>query len=363
MTATTSPTPEPSESVVESGPLERASQACDEGAGICSLVSDWTGSGTAGEWAQLLVGTPLKILLIAVGGFVLRLVVHKVIEKVVQRIVAEDRWAPSGSGARRRSSRYASVMEASPLGAERRVQRASTMGTVLRSVATGVIAGVVVLMILDELGLNIGPLLASAGILGVALGFGSQSLVKDFLSGLFMIVEDQYGVGDVVDLGEATGSVESVGLRVTRLRGLDGTVWYVPNGQIQRVGNQSQGWARAVLDVGVAYDADVTRVQEILGQVGADLRADPEWAPLVMEDPEVWGVEALSADSVVVRLVVKTVPLEQWKVARELRRRIKAAFDEEGIEIPFPQRTVWMRDERAGPPDGAAPPREKADNA
>jgi small conductance mechanosensitive channel len=138
----------------------------------------------------------------------------------------------------------------------------------------------------------------------------------------------------------------------------------VPNGQIQRVGNQSQGWARAVIDVGVAYDEDIARVQEILGRVGSDLRADPDWSPLVMEDPEVWGVEALSADSVVVRLVVKTVPLEQWKVARELRSRIKAAFDEAGIEIPFPQRTLWMRDWRtpgaAGAGESTEPTGEKA---
>ena len=133
------PTPDPSESVIESDPLERASEACDEGARICSLVSDWTGSGVAGEWAQLLVGTPLQILLILVVGFLARLLVHQAIAKVVDRIVSEDRWAPGGSGARRRSSRYTSLLEATPLGHERRVQRAATMGSVLRSVATGVI--------------------------------------------------------------------------------------------------------------------------------------------------------------------------------------------------------------------------------
>ena len=338
------PTPSPSGSVLPDDVLDSAVDACDSGARICRLVTDLTGNRRAGEWTELVVGTPLRIALVLVIGFVVRLVVHKIIKRVVDRIAA-DRPAQE-EGTRRRWS-YQSVLEQhSPLASERRVQRARTMETVLRSVATGVIATVVVLMILAEIGLNIGPLLASAGILGVALGFGAQSLVKDFLSGLFMIVEDQYGVGDVVDLGEATGAIEAVGLRVTRLRSVDGTVWYVPNGQIQRVGNQSQGWARAVLDIGVGYGEDVTRVQGLLAQVGHDLRADPDWAPLVMEEPEVWGVEALSADSVVVRLVVKTVPLEQWRVARELRRRIKAVFDAEGVEIPFPQRTVWMRDER-----------------
>jgi len=352
------PSPSPSGSVLPDDVLDTAVSACDSGARICRLVTDLTGQRRLGEWAELLVGTPLRILLILVIGFVVRLVLHRVIARVVDRIAA-DRPVDEGRGRRRWS--YQNVLEQhSPLASERRVQRARTMGTVLRSVSTGVVASVVVLMVLAEVGLNIGPLLASAGILGVALGFGAQSLVKDFLSGLFMIVEDQYGVGDVVDLGEATGTIEAVGLRVTRLRSVDGTVWYVPNGQIQRVGNQSQGWARAVLDIAVGYGEDVTRVQGLLAQVGHDLRADPDWAPLVMEEPEVWGVEALAADSVVVRLVVKTVPLEQWRVARELRRRIKAVFDAEGVEIPFPQRTVWMRDERERAGSGRPDPENAA---
>ncbi|HZI98258.1 MAG TPA: mechanosensitive ion channel family protein [Actinomycetales bacterium] len=340
-------TPEPSPSVTGDSISDQAERACaDVGVSICTVVTDVTGSEVAGKWTEVLLGTPLKILLIVVVGVVLRFVLHKLIDRVVKRLVA-------GGSARERSwqaRRAAAILESSsPLAAERRVQRAQTMGSVLRSVTTGVVAVVILLMILAELGLNIAPLLASAGILGVALGFGSQALVKDFLSGIFMIAEDQYGVGDVVDLGEAVGSVEAVGLRVTRLRSVDGTVWYVRNGEILRVGNQSQGWARAVLDIGVGYGEDVSRVQDLLREVGADLTSDPEWGELVMEDPEVWGVEALSADSVVVRLVVKTVPLEQWRVARELRRRIKASFDANDVEIPFPQRTVWMRHEADQP--------------
>ena len=333
-------TPEPAPPVRGDSVSDQADAACEQaGISICSVVTDITGDAGTGKWAQVLLGTPLKILLIVVVGFGLRFVLHKVIDRVVKRIVAGG----SRPGPTRRA--VAILESSSPLASERRVQRAQTMGSVLRSVTTGVVAVVIMLMILAELGLNIGPLLASAGILGVALGFGSQTLVKDFLSGIFMIAEDQYGVGDVVDLGEAVGSVEAVGLRVTRLRSVDGTVWYVRNGEIIRVGNQSQGWARAVLDIGVGYGEDVTRVQDLLREVGAGLRSDPEWGELVMEDPEVWGVEALSADAVVVRLVVKTLPLEQWTVAREMRRRIKATFDANGIEIPFPQRTVWMRHE------------------
>jgi small conductance mechanosensitive channel len=337
---------EPSEppAVRGSSISEQAQERCaEEGVSICSVVTSLTGNETAGEWAQLLLGAPVKIVLLLLVGFLLRLVLHKVIERAVGRLVAGG-TARERDRRRGRAQRAVAILEASsPLSAERRVQRAQTMGSVLRSVSTGVIAVVTILMVLAELGLNIGPLLASAGILGVALGFGSQALVKDFLSGIFMIAEDQYGVGDVVDVGEATGSVEAVGLRITRLRDVNGTVWYVRNGEILRVGNQSQGWARAVLDIGVGYGEDVSRVQDLLRQVGCELREDPEWGALVMEDPEVWGVEALSADSVVVRLVVKTLPLEQWRVARELRRRIKASFDANGVEIPFPQRTVWMR--------------------
>ena len=348
---TSSAEPSPSPSVTGDSITDQAEERCAEaGVSICSVVSDITGNEATGEWAQVLLGAPAKILLILLVGYLLRFVLHKVIDRVVRGIVAGGNASERQRG---RAHRAVAFLESSsPLSAERRVQRAQTMGSVLRSVSTGVIAVVVMLMVLAEIGLNIGPLLASAGILGVALGFGSQTLVKDFLSGIFMIAEDQYGVGDVVDLGEATGSVEAVGLRVTRLRDVNGTVWYVRNGEILRVGNQSQGWARAVLDIGVAYGEDVTRVQDLLREVGAGLHDDPEWGLLVMEPPEVWGVEALSADSVVVRLVVKTVPLEQWSVARELRRRIKAAFDANGVEIPFPQRTVWMRH---GEPEASRP--------
>jgi moderate conductance mechanosensitive channel len=194
-------------------------------------------------------------------------------------------------------------------------------------------------MVLAELTLNIGPLLASAGILGVALGFGAQTLVKDFLSGIFMILEDQYGVGDVVELGQsaggATGTIEAVGLRVTRLRDVHGTVWYIRNGEVLRVGNMSQGWAQAVIDVDVPHDQDLARVQELLKQVGRELAADPAVDGILLEEPEVWGVEALSGASVVVRVVAKTAPLKQWEVARLMRERIKRAFDAEGIRVPY----------------------------
>ena len=201
-------------------------------------------------------------------------------------------------------------------------------------------------MILSEVGVNIAPIIASAGIIGIALGFGAQSLVKDFLSGVFIFMEDQYGVGDVVDLGEAIGSVEAVTLRMTRLRDVNGIVWFVPNGEIMRVGNQSKNWSRAVVDVGVGYGEDLVRVQQVLREVAHGMWEDEDFKGVIIEEPEVTGVEMLAADSVTIRVMVKTAPLQQWGVARTLRQRIKARFDHEGIEIPFAQRVVWHRDDR-----------------
>jgi small conductance mechanosensitive channel len=230
------------------------------------------------------------------------------------------------------------------------------VGSLLKSISTGVIAAVVGTMMLSEIGVNIAPIIASAGIIGVAVGFGAQSLVADFLSGIFMIVEDQYGVGDVVDLGEAIGTVEAVTLRITRVRDINGTVWYVPNGSITRVGNQSQNWAQTVLDVAVGYQEDLARVRSVLQDVAHDLWEDEEFQGRIIEEPSVWGVENLGPDGVDVRVVLKTAPLEQWAVAREMRQRIKARFDAEGIEIPFPQRVVWHRGDEGDQPTGAQAP-------
>src|SRR5690606_4851024 len=201
---------------------------------------------------------------------------------------------------------------------ERRKQRAATMGSLLKSISTGIIFAIVVVMVLSKLGINVAPIIASAGIVGVALGFGAQNLVRDFLSGIFMILEDQYGVGDIVDLGEASGTVEAVGLRVTRLRDVNGTVWYVRNGEILRVGNSSQNWARTVLDVTVSYDSDLAKVEQVLGEVAQALYEDDQFRGVVLEAPEVWGVERLDKDGAVVRVVLKTAPSKQWGVARAM---------------------------------------------
>ncbi len=305
-------------------------------------------------WADVLLGAPLRVLLILVAAVLARYLVRKAIDRLVARTTtaAERLDQPEVAGGRRLlGSRAAAqlVLGDSPAYTERRVLRAQTMGSLVKSIATFVIYSVAALMALRELGFDVAPLIASAGIVGIALGFGAQNLVKDFLSGVFMLVEDQYGVGDVIDMGEASGVVEAVTLRVTQVRDVNGVLWYVRNGEVTRIGNMSHGWSRAVLDVGVAYGEDTTRVRQLLTETVRGLYEDPEWDELMLEEPEVWGVEALGADGMVIRVVLKTKPLQQWKVAREARERIKAAFDAHGVEIPLPQRTIWLRQESDDP--------------
>jgi small conductance mechanosensitive channel len=236
-----------------------------------------------------------------------------------------------------------SAAEPAP-GSTRRVQRAKTMGSLLKSISNGVIAAVIVTMMLSAVGLNIGPILASAGIVGVALGFGSQTLVKDFLSGIFMIFEDQFGVGDVVDMGEGlSGTVEAVSLRVTRMRDTNGTVWYVRNGELLRVGNMSQNWARTVLDVQVSSREDLTHVRTVLTDVLHDLWQDDDFDGVIIEEPEIWGIEAITQDAITLRVTLKTAPMEQWRVARVLRERVKSRFDHEDIQAPYPTSYVMNR--------------------
>jgi moderate conductance mechanosensitive channel len=308
------------------GPWGAAEQACQNGSAVCDLFSRMTGSRVAGTWAQVLVGTPLRIVLIVVMGYVLRYLLHRVIERIAERIAA------GSEGLSRLDERLpTALLAASPWLSARREQRARTTASVLKSVTTGAVATVAVLMVLQALGIPIAPLLASAGIVGVALGFGSQALVKDFLSGLFMIVEDQYGVGDVVDLGPAVGMVEAVGLRVTRLRDADGAVWYVRNGEVLRVSNTSQGWARAVIDVSLPTGPDVEAARAAVLEVAQGLRTDEVFGALVVADPQLDDLEPAPPDLDVLRLVVRTAPLQQQVVARELRQRIRQRLDIEGI--------------------------------
>jgi moderate conductance mechanosensitive channel len=232
-------------------------------------------------------------------------------------------------------------------------QRARTMVGLFRSVGRVVIGIMFLFMVLGAVGVELGPLLAGAGVVGLAISFGSQSLVKDVIAGLFILIENQFAVGDVIRIEGVSGAVEEMTLRVVVLRDVEGVVHIVPNGQITKVSNLTRTWSRVVLDVGVAYREDPDRVMAVLREVGGELWDDPEWRPLLVEPVEVPGVESFGESAVNVRVWAKTLPLKQWDVARELRRRIKLRFDEEGIEIPFPHQTVYWR-------EGSAPPRVPA---
>jgi len=320
--------------------------ACgDEPTLICRRVLDWTGSEAWAEVADKLLATPAHILLIVVVALVANLLVRRAIRRLVADIAG-----PNGQDRLRSLKRRAptSMVETASLSL-RAQARAHTLALVLRSIAGVAIWTIATVMILGELGVNLGPLIAGAGIAGVAIGFGAQSLVKDFLSGIFMLVEDQYGVGDIIDAGVANGTVEAVTLRTTRLRDVNGTVWHIPNGTIVRVGNMSQQWARALLDVEVSPDTDLDLAQTTLKRVADELWHDPDWTSRILEAPEVWGIERWSPDGIVLRMVLKTRPAEQFKVLRELRRRLVLAFREAGIEMPQPPIV---------PAALAAPPRE-----
>ena len=324
----------------ETNPINLMS-TCGTDENICRWVFDRTGNQGLANVADWVVGKPSALLGLIVIGVLVRWLLHRLIDRVVKRAevgVLPNRLSRAIAGGKVGA---ALNLREDP-GFTRRVQRAATMGSLLKSIVSGVVFTVIALMFISELGYDIAPLIASAGIIGVALGFGSQALVKDFLSGIFMIFEDQYGVGDVVDVGEASGTVEAVSLRVTRLRDVNGTVWYVRNGEILRVGNMSQNWARTVLDVTVGYTEDLVHVRRVLEEVAHDLWEDEEFQGLIIEEPEVWGVESLGVDGIVVRVTLKTAPLEQWAVARTMRERVKARFEHEGINLAVAQRVAWQ---------------------
>ena len=234
------------------------------------------------------------------------------------------------------------IPEKDPLQAAEAKKRAHTLGNILRHALILVISFIALLMILGELGIQLGPLLATAGIGALAIGFGAQSLVQDVISGFFIILENQYRIGDAIEVAGVSGLVESVSLRRTVLRDLEGKVHTIPNGEIKIVSNLSKEWARSVLDVGISYREDVDHVLEILGQIGSELAAEEPWKSAILEPLQVFGVERFGDSQLVIRVVVKTVPLKQWKVGRELRKRIKIRFDEKGIQIPFPHLVlIW----------------------
>ncbi|MEU4674777.1 mechanosensitive ion channel domain-containing protein [Amycolatopsis sp. NPDC023774] len=297
----------------------------------CSQVFSITHNEWLAGSAGWLVTKPLRIILILVLAFVVRYLTRRLIDRVTTLPRAGNGKLP----ALLRPLRERAPDVLGPAVVERRRQRAATIGSVLKSMSTFLIYGLAFILVLGELGINLAPIIASAGIVGVALGFGAQNLVRDFLSGIFMMIEDQYGVGDVVDIGAATGTVEAVGLRITTLRDLGGTVWYVRNGEVLRVGNSSQGFAVAVVDVPLGYSADVDLATTVLTNAATKASESEALAANVMEPPEMLGVEKVTPEGIQLRLTVKVRPGKQWAVQRALRAHLLAALEQAGFEPPL----------------------------
>ncbi|MFI9829547.1 mechanosensitive ion channel family protein [Streptomyces sp. NPDC051913] len=310
LAATATPSPSPSESQTATVPsLQDAQESATNAASW--VEQNWS------TW--LAIG--LRVLLILVIAAVLRVAVRRAITKLIDRM-----------------NRTVQAVDGTALGGllvnvERRRQRSQAIGSVLRSVASFIIMGTAALMILGTFEINLAPLLASAGVAGVAIGFGARNLVTDFLSGVFMILEDQYGVGDTIDAGVASGEVIEVGLRVTKLRGDNGEIWYVRNGEVKRIGNLSQGWATAGVDVTVRSEEDLDKVKATIDEVAERMSKEEPWNELLWGPIEVLGLDSVLLDSMIVRVSAKTMPGKALTVERELRWRVKRAFDAADIDI------------------------------
>jgi small-conductance mechanosensitive channel len=319
-------------------PSPAPTPSCPNAPELCRYLYDQTGSVWLAQGSYLLLVKPLRILLIVALAILARTLINRMISRLV-RGTTNDR---SPALLRPLKSRMPNALrEATGVLPERRRQRAEALGSVLRSIASATIFVVAVMLVLSELGIDLAPLLASAGIAGLAIGFGAQNLVKDFIAGLFMLLEDQYGVGDNVDVGQASGTVESVGLRITTIRDVQGILWYIRNGEIVRVGNKSQGWALVVIDVPVGF-AGVEEATDILQAAAGRLAEDPEWGEDLIEAPEVLGVEQITVDGAVLRTTVKTTPEARWRVGREMRRRLTEALETGGIAAKLGTGRVFL---------------------
>lgn len=265
-----------------------------------------------------ILGNGSQIVILLVVGFVVYKFIKPVITKIIRRAVTADPL----------------------LSAEEEVRREDTLIRIISGTIKIVTIIFVLLMILSEIGIDIGPLIAGAGVIGLAFGFGGQYLVKDVITGLFIIIENQYRVGDVVKIAEISGLVEDISLRVTILRDLDGTVHHIPHGQVTTVSNMAKGFARVNLNIGVSYNADIEKVKEVIDRVGNELAEDPDFKDNIIDSPKYIRINSFDDSSISLKILGETKPLAQWEIAGELRSRLKKAFDKEGIEIPFPQMVV-----------------------
>ena len=299
-------------------------------AAVCREILERTESTALAKIGDAILGTPLTIALIGLGALLVNRFVGRLVERAL-RGVRSNVMRERMTVVRRRAP---GAVAETPESIMRGDQRLDALTSILRSVAGFAILLLASFMVLSELGVDVAPLIAGAGVVGVAIAFGSQSLVKDFLNGLFILAEDQFGVGDVVDLDpQVNGTVEAVSLRTTRLRAADGTVWHVPNGAIVRVGNKSQHWGRALLDVEVVADTDIDHAEHVIKRVSSALYGD---RTDILEVPEVRGVEKRGDDAIAIRVLVKTLPADREAVGGELLRRLWAEFEREGIDVPPP---------------------------
>ncbi|MGH9804484.1 MAG: mechanosensitive ion channel family protein [Candidatus Acidiferrales bacterium] len=297
-------------------------------AGVAALFILLRGLGLRGirrlEWEQVAdwwLGPGLRILLVLGGAFVLSRILHLLLARLPLFVVP-------------REGPLAEVLE--------REKRANTITRTLRMLTTAVVMSVAVLIVIRELGVDITPILTGAGIAGLAVGFGAQNLVRDIISGFFLIMENQVRVGDVAIINGKGGLVEALRLRTIQLRGLDGTVHVFPNGAISELSNLTKDFSYYVIDVGVAYKENVDRVMGVLRQIGEELQREPAYAERILAPLEILGVDSFADSAVVIRIRIKTLPLQQWNVGRELRRRIKNTFDAQGIEIPYPHLSLYF---------------------
>jgi moderate conductance mechanosensitive channel len=325
------PTPPPTDSLLPPAPSvsDLAQPICaNEPGSWCDRFYRWTDNDFLARSADTIVDKTFTTAVILVTALIARYLLHRTITRLIEGVTSQRMSRLVSRRPRRQLAE--STLPVSP----RRAQRARTIGSVLRSASSALVGVIAVVMILAEFGVALGPILASAGIVGVALGFGAQNLVRDFLSGMFILLEDQYGVGDIVDLGSASGTVEAVGLRITTIRDGNGTVWYVRNGEILRVGNKSQGFAVAVADLPLAHNADITRASEIAGRVAAEVAEHAEVAQHLIEAPEVVGIEKVGPEGVTFRVQVRTAPGQQFGVQRALIAALAEAFDDADLPRP-----------------------------
>jgi len=362
--------------------------SCGDNPGIaCRLTWDITHSTSAAQTVRVYLAGPvsqgLRILFVIVVALVIRILAHRVINKVTERAATttlpvaqaiRPALRPNGRASRRgRRAAGAAGAAAAPgddtaaisaaavaaAGTERREQRARALGSILRSGVSIVVFGIAALTVLGDLGFNLTPLLLSTTVLGVALGFGAQNLVRDYLAGILMLVEDHYGVGDTIHVSSTSGTVEAMTLLTTRMRDVNGVVWHIRNGTIDSVGNESQGWSRAVIDYPVPYQEDLARIRALMEQAAVSMFRERGWRKLILEKPEVWGAQELSSKEVTMRIVAKTAPMRQWEVARELRARVKATLDAAGVASAGPDTIVIT----APPPASQLPAAAEAASA